>query len=213
MYDGLTNVVDRDWQSQQTSLMVCQTCGIDSVAHQRLGWSNNSIDFRNNVLQSQLQEAQYTNQINAVRSKIFEEQQTELQTLRQELSNLRTAYTDQRTQLAITQQASNVERAAHQRTEKYFEQEQNSIRDFIAFLDTVGFPRASNENDNVSIGTIWLENRTPRQKGRKWIRLETIQHCQISCGGVLKFQLESIQAVLLHLTCTSCELVFASPTG
>lgn len=100
--------------------------------------------------------------------------------MRQEVGNLRMAYTDQHTQLenannqlenannqlAITEQASKYERAAHQRTEKYFEQEQNSVRDFIAFLDTVGFPRASNEKDSVSIGTIWLENRTARQKSR-----------------------------------------------
>jgi len=130
-------------------------------------------------LQSKLQEAQYINQCNAVRCKIYDELQLEAHNLKQEINNWRTGYSEQRThleqtklQLAIAEQSLRYEKMGNQATQKLLEEGQNATREIIAFLDTLGFPKASSGNtENVSIGTLWAENkaesRALRQQGRR----------------------------------------------
>ena len=99
--------------------------------------------------------------------------------MKQAINNWRTGYSEQRThleqtkvQLAIAEESLGYEKMANQATQKTLEEGQNFTRDIIAFLDTLGFPKATSGNtENVSIGTLWAEKmaetRASRQQGRR----------------------------------------------
>lgn len=86
---------------------------------------------------------------------------------RQELTDWQSAYAEQRAHLerarillATAEQSSRYEKTAKEVAEKLLEKEQNNTRDIVAFLDTLGFPRASSSSsESVSIGTLWADNR------------------------------------------------------
>jgi len=95
--------------------------------------------------------------------------------LKREINNWRSGYSEQRThleqtklQLAIAEQSLRYEKMANQATQKLLEEGQNTTRDIIAFLDTLGFPKASSGNtENVSIGTLWAENKAESRASRQ----------------------------------------------
>jgi len=96
--------------------------------------------------------------------RLFNTQSEEVAKLKETVSNYQRAFVTQQEALesekrerALIIQSLNHESSCHKVTERSLEQECAQIRDFIRFLDTLKVPRRADLNENVSIGTIWLE--------------------------------------------------------
>lgn len=96
--------------------------------------------------------------------RLFNTQSEEVAKLKETVRNYQRAFATQQEALesekrerALVLQSLNHESSCHKATESSLEQERAHIRDFIGFLDTLQVPRRADLNDNVSIGTTWLE--------------------------------------------------------
>ena len=103
--------------------------------------------------------------------RFFNAQNEEVAKLKESVSNYQRAFATQQEALelekrerALVIQRLNHESSCHKSTERSLEQERAHIWDFIGFLDSLEVPRRADLNDNVSIGTIWLEGNCMKRK-------------------------------------------------
>ncbi|KAL8832502.1 MAG: hypothetical protein Q9191_000229 [Dirinaria sp. TL-2023a] len=144
--------------------VICHTCGVELVSHEKLRWKKSALENQNVILHQRLFEAGQANQFNEVRMRFFNAQSEEVAKLKEIVSNYQKAFATQQEALelekrerALVTQSLNHEFSCHKATERSLEQERAHVRDFIGFLNTLEIPRRADLNDNASIGTIWLE--------------------------------------------------------
>ena len=143
---------------------MCQGCGIDLSANDRLRTKNHAFKAENSILQARLYEFGQVNQKHEVNQRKLSSQSSEIQLLKEAVSNYKDAFARQqeafeatKNERALLSQTLSMEARNHEATERALEQERANIQDVIRFLDSIEVPRRANPDENASIGTIWIE--------------------------------------------------------
>ncbi len=162
--DDCTSALELFSNVSHSGLALCQGCGIDLSANERLRKKNHAFKAENSILQGRLYESGQVNQRNEVYQRKLNSQAVEIQQLKDAVSNYKEAFAHQQEtceatkhERALLSQTLTLEVRNHEATERALEQERANIQDVLRFLHSIEVPRRANPDENASIGTIWIE--------------------------------------------------------